>query len=187
VSAQREWIENATRDLPPLPQANLLPESIRLPAIDRCYAVLYGEHFGRSPVAEQDLVLRVKADRADPSAGRRQLRCWLAAKARATFEPRLAEFAGRYGFRYQKLSVRGQRTRWGSCSSRGQISINYKLLFLEPELGDYLLIHELAHTRHMNHSARYWREVERCLPEYREREARMREAWKKVPGWVEVE
>ncbi|HET7306276.1 MAG TPA: SprT family zinc-dependent metalloprotease [Gammaproteobacteria bacterium] len=186
VSAQREWIESVSRDLPrPLP-ANSLPETLALASIGTHYRIFYGVAGGRAAVTEQGHALYLAAGRRDPAAARRQLRRWLAAKTREALVPRLGFLARRHGFRYGKVSVRGQRTRWGSCSSRKQISINYKLLFLAPDLVDYLFIHELAHTRHMDHSVRFWGVVELCMPEYRELEKRMSGAWKDVPGWVEV-
>ena len=69
----------------------------------------------------------------------------------------LAALAIQHGFEFKRLSIRLQRTRWGSCSTRGTISINLALLFQRPEVLRYLMCHELAHTRHMNHSATYWR------------------------------
>ncbi|HET7588213.1 MAG TPA: SprT family zinc-dependent metalloprotease [Gammaproteobacteria bacterium] len=186
VSAQRAWIESVCRELPLPPPADSLPDSIVLPAIGAAYRADYGKLAGRASVAERGRVLHVPAGPDDPAAARQQLRKWLAATTRAVLLPRLDELARRHGFKYHKVSVRGQRTRWGSCSSRKQISINYKLLFLAPDLVDYLFIHELAHTRQLNHSPRYWRVVEACLPDYRELEVRMSEAWKDVPGWVEI-
>lgn len=186
VAAQRGWIESVTRDMPLPPPADSLPESIVLRAVDAYYEVVYGRVAGRASVLERGRVLHVPAGTDDPQAARQQLRKWLAAKTRAALLPRLDTLARHYGFKYNKVSVRGQRTRWGSCSSRKQISINYKLLFLAPDLVDYLFVHELAHTRQLNHSPRYWRVVEDCLPNYRKLEARMSQAWKDVPGWVEV-
>ncbi|HET6655332.1 MAG TPA: SprT family zinc-dependent metalloprotease [Gammaproteobacteria bacterium] len=186
VSAQRAWIESVTRDMPLAPPADSLPESIVLPALGASYRLTYGTAGGRVSVAERGGVLQVPARPDDPVAARRQLRKWLGGKTRAALLPRLDELARYHGFKYNKVSVRGQRTRWGSCSAGKQISINYKLLFLAPDLVDYLFIHELAHTRQLNHSPRYWRVVEECLPDYRALEARMSQAWKDVPGWVEM-
>jgi predicted metal-dependent hydrolase len=80
--------------------------------------------------------------------------------------------------------VRLQRTRWGSCSSAGGISLNAGLLFLAPELVRYLLIHELSHMLVLNHSRRFWRAVERHEPDWRELDRRLSEAWGVVPIWA---
>jgi predicted metal-dependent hydrolase len=84
------------------------------------------------------------------------------------------------------MQIRGQSGRWGSCSSNKTLSLNYKLLFLEPELVRYLIIHELAHTRHMNHSARFWRTVGEFEPRYKELDQEIGESWRDVPAWLEM-
>ncbi len=98
--------------------------------------------------------------------------------------PSLERCSSETGLNYARVQVRGQRTRWGSYSSTGTLSINYCLMFLDPELVKYLFVHELCHSRHMNHSARYWRLVERYMPGCRQLDRALSEAWKDVPGWV---
>lgn len=87
--------------------------------------------------------------------------------ARDDFSQRVAHFAPLVGVQPQALSVRAQHSRWGSCSSKGSLSLN-ALLMLAPEaVRDYVVVHELCHLKEMNHSARFWAEVERVLPDYR--------------------
>jgi predicted metal-dependent hydrolase len=80
---------------------------------------------------------------------------------------RVAELASRHGFTVNRLMVRNQRTRWGSCSRRGTVSLNWRLIQTPDFVRDYIALHELAHLRHMNHSRRFWQEVERLCPDYR--------------------
>ena len=73
------------------------------------------------------------------------------------------------------VTVKNQKTRWGSCSAKGNVNFNYQLAFLPDELLDYVVIHELAHRRHMNHSRAFWAEVEKYCPDYLERREQLKE------------
>jgi len=83
---------------------------------------------------------------------------------------RTRELALQHGIVVRRVSVRAQKTRWGSCSARGTISLNWRLIQAPPHVVDYLIIHELMHRREMNHSARYWKLVARAFPDYRRAE-----------------
>ena len=84
--------------------------------------------------------------------------------------PRVMEYAGIHQLSVQRVTVRGQRTRWGSCSRRGTISLNWRLIQTPPFVSDYIILHELMHLREMNHSSRFWRQVESVCPDYRQAE-----------------
>ena len=89
---------------------------------------------------------------------------------------RLDELAGAHGFAVAGVSIRNQRTRWGSCSPSGRISLNWRLIQLPPIVCDYVLLHELTHLRHLNHSARFWRELARLCPHHAEARRWLRSA-----------
>ena len=128
-------------------------------------------------------ILRVSGVPA-PAALRAALRSWLLRMARQRLEPRVAALAARCGVRYAKVAIRRQRSRWGSCSVRGTISLNACLLFQRPEVVDYLIIHELMHVKHMNHSARFWRAVEAHCADWRSLDRELLQGWRHVPHWV---
>ncbi len=136
----------------------------------------------RSPAVGR---LLVQGGTADPEACRQALLRWLKRRARTAFIARLQALAGEHGLEFERVSVRMQRSRWGSCSRLGTISLNLRLLFLQPDLLDYVLLHELCHTVEMNHSGRFWRRLESSLPGARSYRHRLRTAGDAVPTWVD--
>jgi len=84
-------------------------------------------------------------------------------EARKKIISRLYQLARQYGFSYNRVSIRNQRTRWGSCSGKGNISLNIKMVALPPELFDYVILHELVHTRIHNHSRKFWKELDKYV------------------------
>ena len=90
----------------------------------------------------------------------------LKARARGVFIARCAYFAPLVGVRFGQISVRSQHTKWGSCSSKGNLNFNCLLLLAPPEVLDYVVVHELCHRLEMNHSPRFWAQVRRVLPTY---------------------
>lgn len=91
-------------------------------------------------------------------------------QARALVEDRLSYFNQFYGFEIKRISVRNQKSRWGSCSSKGNLNFNYRLALLPPALADYIVVHELCHLREMNHSRAFWDLVGRAIPDYKNKE-----------------
>ncbi len=96
-------------------------------------------------------------------------------KAREIFPERVEYYAKKMGISYGRITIREQKTRWGSCSSKGNLNFNWKLTLMPPDILDYVVVHELAHRREMNHSRAFWKIVEQMLPDYKERRKRLRE------------
>jgi predicted metal-dependent hydrolase len=96
--------------------------------------------------------------------------CHLRRLAEKELPVRTRELALLHGVAVKRVSVRAQKTRWGSCSARGAVSLNWRLIQTPPWVVDYLIVHELMHRREMNHSARYWKLVAAAFPEYRDAE-----------------
>ncbi|SDK58891.1 hypothetical protein SAMN05660337_0909 [Maridesulfovibrio ferrireducens] len=105
-------------------------------------------------------------------------------QARSFLLAELTKISKEIDMPFKKLFIRSQRKRWGSCSSKGNINLNMKLMFLPYRLVRYVLIHELCHTVHLNHSARYWQLVQQVEPEFQSLEKELSEASPLVPDWI---
>ena len=106
--------------------------------------------------------------RLTPSAFGTEERTALRERARTELPSRLLEIAGEHGLTVTGVSIRNQRTRWGSCGRDGTISLNWRLVLMPPPVRDYVLIHELMHLKRLDHSPTYWKLVAAACPEYRE-------------------
>lgn len=101
------------------------------------------------------------------------------------FKQRLDYYAPLVGVTYTGMQLRKQKTRWGSCSVKGTISLNYLLMLMPESVRDYVVVHELCHRKQMNHSARFWKEVERVLPNYRKERTALKKYGTLIMGRVE--
>lgn len=190
VREHRDWISQARASFATLhpPEPFRLPDEVLLTAIGQRFSVRYERaSTGKSVRYRTQANVVVLSGRTDDD---RQcvaaLRRWLARIARQEFAPHLAALSMATANPYRRMHVRGQRTCWGSHSSSGTISINYCLLFLDPEIVRYLMIHELCHGRHMNHSGRFWKLVAQYEPDYRRFDRALANAWDNVPVWVGI-
>lgn len=112
---------------------------------------------------------------AGPAAWRQEIAAAVRAAAKGYLPGRVAELTARWGFSYAGVSITGARARWGSCSGKNRLSFSYRLAYAEPAAADYIILHELAHTREHNHSPRFWALVAERMPDYRQRQTELRE------------
>jgi predicted metal-dependent hydrolase len=194
VEEKRAWIETNRRQLAERAEAGArvplaaLPERIELPAVGESWEVDYQPAKTRTVGVIADRPGRIVVYGAvhDRDACRRVLMLWLRQRAREELVPLLVRLAEENGFTFGEVFIRGQKTRWASCSSGGTISLSFKLLFLDRDAVRCVLMHELCHTVLMNHSPRFWALLGGFEPAYKVINKRMREGWKQVPTWVEL-
>lgn len=145
--------------------------------------VLEAPNAARSEIVQDEhgLTLVRGQDREAPQA---VLRDWLADRAREAFVERAAHWAPRIGVRYTRITIRDQRSVWGSCTKAGRLSFNWRVVMAPPETLDYLVIHELSHLREMNHSKRFWAIVSEHCPAWRGHRDWLREHSRRLKGAV---
>ena len=179
VESKQSWIERtllrmqeaeAERPLPRLEDGGEVPylgERLRLqmrvePGRTRAHVALRGDG------------LSISVGERGPEAVRRALEAWYRRRARDEVGRRLDAAVARAGTAYSKLQIRGQSTRWASCSSNGAMSFNWRLLLAPPEILDYVVEHEVAHLEVHDHSRRFWALLASRCPAYRQHEAWLR-------------
>jgi len=186
VGNHRDWIDQRVADLSAGRLNEVRPEVIDLPAIGRRFVVEYRPtqtaRITVSVIGEG--WVRVTGQLDDHRQVAAALRTWLVSLAQTELRQALTKVAQAAGFQFSRMQIRQQRTRWGSCSATGTISLNLCLLFQSAPVLHYLLIHELCHTRHMNHSRRFWALVESLEPDYRCLDRELLRGWQVVPGWM---
>ncbi|MGK0674156.1 MAG: SprT family zinc-dependent metalloprotease [Halothiobacillaceae bacterium] len=178
----RAWIERHLQKLRAWPKDGL-PESIDLPAVGQHWHLTHvpGMPSGRlhADAQRQHLTLHGSPALLWPLLGR-----WLLHQAKLHLPPRLLEHARQHGLQPSGVNVRWARSRWGSCSHQGRISLNARLLWLSPQEVDYVLLHELTHLEHFNHSPAFWQALEARCPGARQWHQRLRKTSACLPGWL---
>ena len=187
VERHRTWIERKREEARAraIPAVPFPPPCIELAACEerwRIHLTGLGRKVRLNPLANG--LLALDGDVSDGRAVRQAFRRWLAQRSVEVLAPALKSCARDLGFDFERVLIRRQRSRWGSCSTRGTISLNCCLMFQRPPVVRYLMIHELSHTIHMNHSRRFWQTVSLHCPDYRRLDRELLDGWRRVPSWV---
>jgi predicted metal-dependent hydrolase len=194
VEQKRDWIARALKEIETrraaLPSTDHRPETIELPAIGRTWRLEWSETADEKvSIAEiRPLHLRLSGSIEDRSAWRSALRRWLLDQGRAHLIPWAENLASVLGVQVQRVSIRCQKTRWGSYSAKkgrpGAISLNAQLLFLPERLVCFVLLHEICHAVHPNHSSSFWDLVRAHEPDADRLRKELRGGWRYVPVWL---
>jgi len=169
VASHRGWLEKQWRIL----EARRTPPTVLRPGME---ALLRGRRVALE-ARERGGLLEIWFDNERVQAGapaenlRPAVEQHLRALAQRELTARAVELARQHGVPMRRVTVRNQKSRWGSCSVRGTISLNWRLVQVPETVRDYIILHELTHLRHLNHSARFWAAVEKVCPDYRAAEA----------------
>jgi len=184
LESKRSWLETNIQKLPEVKAfSETRPTILRLSLLSEQWQLQYSclpvDDVTLVHKSNQTLLLSGCVDNKDLVL--KELGKWLKLKASKILPDRLSMLSELHGFHYNRLTIRGQKTRWGSCSSQKNINLNYKLLFLEQSLVDYVLIHELCHTLEMNHSKRFWSLVADCDENYKQHDYALNQASRDIP------
>jgi predicted metal-dependent hydrolase len=163
-----------------------IPSTIRLPSINREWMVDTVATRSRLVTIDEPtdsrIVLQGRIDDAEKCEA--ALQRWVMRQAHDVLIPWLGTVSREIGIPFTKTAIRKQKSRWGSCSRIGTISLNAKLLFIDPDLVRYILIHVLCHIRELNHSPRFWKLVSAYYKPYKQAHRRLTVAWRSMPRWV---
>jgi len=190
LEARRSWVEkhaDVIRQTIVDPERRLdLPSSITLNALEKSWDLRY--HFLPSA---KTISLRHINDRliftgniTDFKSCSPLIKKWVKQLAKEILPEWLQKVSHEVGLPYKGVSIKGQKTLWGSCSPEHNISLNYKLLFLPFEMVRYVLIHELSHTVHLNHSKHFWGLVRQLDPKYKQSEKGLKNVAEFIPRWL---
>lgn len=173
VAERRAWIEEKRALIREyLTHRPPLADGATLPFLGGQLIVSVTEHPGRARCRRvQDTLIVTAPDRRGIA---RAIEAWYRRAAAEHAVERIAYFAKAVGRAPKQITIRAQKSRWGSCTSRGSVSLNWRLLQMPAGIFDYVVVHELCHLLVPNHSPRFWQEVARVLPDYAERRAALR-------------
>lgn len=184
LDENKSWIEQQLQKIR-LQTVDMLPSDIVFHSINTTYKITY-EHLDTRlrlwQRSENDMV--VLGNMADQQRCKKLLSMWVRKLSKEYLPKHFHRLSQLMGIEYQGLTIRNQKTVWGSCTSQHTINLNYKLFLLPIHLMNYVMVHELCHTKHLNHSDQFWRLVERYDPNWKQHRQALRTADKYIPGWI---
>lgn len=185
---KKEWVEHQLakfRKRYHSMETDACPTAISLPSLKECWRINYVVASDKQGIVARPLhELAVLWDGKNLDSCQELLRTWLKKYAKNILPEWLYQVSKETGLEFKKVCVRKQKTLWGSCTNNKHINLNYKLLLLEPELVRNVLIHELCHTVHLNHSQRFWNLVAKFDQNWQQHNKLLNKAEHNIPLWL---
>ena len=185
LDSKADWITAGLAKVQ-ITKALFRPTSINLPAIEETWNVKYLPTPGKQLTVheDEDSFLVVSGESEDPYKIAEVLNSWMKQKAQEIFIPWVGRISQEHSLPFNKVTIRRQKTRWGSCSSNKSLNLNQNLLFLPAPLASYVMTHELAHTKHHNHSPAFWKYLDSILPDSKRLQKETVDSYSQVPTWA---
>lgn len=190
LEKKRAWLMRSFKEIEArcaaMPSPDVHPQTIELPSIGQTWKIDWLETDDADiSIEETDVFqLQVSGPIQDRGVWQAVLKQWLMGQARQAFIPWTNDLSQELGIPIQRVSIRWQKTRWGSYSSKGTVSLNAQLLLLPRSLVSYVLVHELCHAVHLNHSPKFWCLVRRWEPAADRLRSELKTAARFVPSWL---
>lgn len=176
LESKAGWIRKKLTELHAFPKTESLMDGSILPYLGKDLILKIeasGKESSHKPeIIGKELIVRIEKDRISEIDS--LVSDFYKDKTRELVSERIEYYSSEVGTKPVRLSFRDQKTRWASCSSKKTLSFNLRCSMLSPELLDYIIVHELSHLIHMNHSAEFWKHVEEVLPDYKERRKKLK-------------
>lgn len=185
LEENKSWITKKLSQLPFISK-DILPVTIHLHALDQLWHIHYRplntENLSIKKSLAQGIIL--EGNVSNKELCKNKLRAWLKHQAKSYLISRLHSLSEKTRLPFSKVSIRNQRTLWGSCTVHAAISLNYKLIFLPERLVTYTIIHELCHTEFLNHSSKFWRLVSSHDPHWQQHKKELKRGDIYIPAWI---
>jgi len=184
LEENRSWITKHLQRLQPW-YPDVLPEKIDIHFLRQSWTVTYMACQSRLKlVCRPDNEIVLMGDVHNHETCKTLLGKWLKQQAKLVLIPLLEKLSLQTGLQYKHVTIRNQKSLWGSCTCDKAINLNYKLIFLPPELVTYVMIHELCHLRHLNHSPQFWALVAQFDPAWQDHRRSLRGADQYIAPWL---
>ncbi|MCB0327022.1 MAG: M48 family metallopeptidase [Bdellovibrionales bacterium] len=168
------------------PSHKFFPDTIELHAISKVYDVEYQKRSSKYAWHKHKNMITIYGSHRKRSEIHKQLFLALREDCKKAFTPRLKMLSDQWGLPFAKVRYKAQRTLWGSCSDLKNLNFNIRLLFLPIDLVEYVFLHELCHTQHLNHSKQFWDLVHSFEPNYKKMENRLQHGAQYLPQWAQI-